>query len=64
MTDPTPQPPVRKRAKGRTLGMGDKQLDDAATVTPDDVNAARDWWKRFAPKNMRDILDAKAEHDG
>lgn len=63
MSDPTPQPPARKRATGRTLGLSDQQLDEAATVTPADVDSARDWWAKYAPKRLRGLLDAKAEHD-
>lgn len=64
MTDPTPQPPARKRAKGRTLGMGETQIADAAKVTQADVNAAVSWWDTHCPPKLRGLLQATVSHDG
>lgn len=56
-----PQPPKRKRANGRTLGMGPAQLDAAAKVTMGDDQSARDWFNKHCPRKLRGILDATVE---
>lgn len=39
------------------------QLDDFATVTERDLEAAADAWRRFAPQPWRAMLDAEAVVD-
>lgn len=51
-----PQP---RRPKGKPLNwQSDDALDKAATVTPDDADAATQWWRRNAPAWAADLLDA------
>lgn len=45
-------------AKGRPLAGGETDLERAAEITPEDVEAAAAYWQRNAPPLLRDLLDS------
>lgn len=46
-------------SKRRVARTSDKELDKLAEVTPEDVERAKEYWRRNAPKQARDLLDAE-----
>lgn len=53
--------PKGGKPRGRPLPATDKALDEAAQITPEDVEAAKAFWRRNAPRGLRDLLDADVE---
>lgn len=51
----------RRVPLGRAIRWTDKQIDEALTVTPDDIDRARALWQRYA-KNKR-LIDAQLQDD-
>jgi hypothetical protein len=42
---------------GQHIAWSDDDLDRLSAITMDDLNAARSWWRQYAPKRDRDLLD-------
>jgi hypothetical protein len=42
---------------GAPLPLSDADLDALATITPEDVRKAREFWKRHAPEEFKDLLE-------
>lgn len=39
------------------------EIKDEARVTPDDIERARQWWKKNVPGDVRDLLEAVPSTD-
>jgi hypothetical protein len=57
--DPTPAPKDAPPGHpvGQSLGWTDDDLDDLSDVTPADVDAAAETFRRVAPRSVRRLLD-------
>lgn len=49
---------------GPDAGQTDAQLDRAARITEEDIDSAREAWKRHAPVGAGRLLDAEALQRG
>lgn len=56
-------PDKRPVPLGKPLPLTDKELTDAATITEEDIEAARKFWRMFAPEKFADLLDAELVED-
>ena len=45
--------------KRRVAKTSDRELDKMAEVTPEDIERAKEFWRRNAPKEARDLLEAE-----
>lgn len=50
-------------AKRKFRKASDKELDKAAEVTPEDIERAKAFARRNAPKGMKNLLDAEPVED-
>jgi hypothetical protein len=48
---------------GEPLPLDDEALDGLAQVTPADIAAAQQWWRRNAPARFKGLLDARPDED-
>ncbi len=46
---------------GKPLDLSDEELDDLSEISPQDIAEAQAAWRRDAPPEFRDLLDAKPE---
>jgi hypothetical protein len=44
--------------RGPVRNLSDAELDELARITPEDLERARQHWERFAPPELRGLLDA------
>lgn len=56
-------PDKKKVPLGKPLLLTDKQLEYAAIITEEDIEAAREFWRMFAPDKFVDLLDAELVED-
>jgi hypothetical protein len=60
---PPVNPPGSAQARRAALlakpVLTDADLDELATITPEDLVAAAEWWRQNAPKKFKGLLDAK-----
>jgi hypothetical protein len=49
--------PDKKVPLGKPLELTDKQLDELAKVTPEDIKNARRLWIESVPDEIKDLLD-------
>lgn len=49
--------------KGEALQPTEEQLAQSAEIQPQDIEAAKDLWRRDAPPAFKDLLDAEPEED-
>jgi len=47
--------------RGKALRQSDKEIDEQAQPTPEDIERAKAFWKRNAPQGAKDILEATPE---
>jgi hypothetical protein len=55
----TPAKPARTVPLGKALAWTDDDLDRLSAVTPEDIAAAQEWWRRNAPARYAKLLDAQ-----
>ena len=55
--------PARRVPRGEPLDSTDAELDAASVVTPEDIESARQWFRRNAAPEFRDLLDAAPNDD-
>ncbi len=60
---PTPPPPTKRVPLGKPLKHTEKELDELAAVTPADIEAAKVFWRKHAPKKQKALLDAEPTDD-
>lgn len=53
-----PQPPKRRRAKGRTLGWDAAAIARESRVTAQDIEDAKQWWRDHTTGGNKRLLDA------
>ena len=53
--------PIRRIRRGRPLRLSPAQIAELARITESDVAAAREFWRRHAPRKFRNLLDARRE---
>jgi len=49
---------------GKPLQLSGKQLDKLAQVTDADIEKAKEFWRKYAPPEFADLLDAEATEEG
>lgn len=49
----------RKVPLGRPLNSDDAELEAAATISARDIENAKQFWRRYAPRKYRKLLDAE-----
>lgn len=55
--------PKRKVPLGAPIVWTDADLDAMSAVTPEDLEAAKQWWEQNAPPRYRSMLDAPEADD-
>lgn len=56
---PAAKPKRPRKPLGKAIVHTDEELDQLATVTPADIEAASALWKASAPPALANLLDAK-----
>ena len=56
-----PDKPQPRVPKGKPLPASDADLDAASEITPQDIEAAKDWWQRNSDPKYRDLLNAEPD---
>lgn len=46
-----------------TRRLTEEQIVEQSKVTPDDIARARNWWKMYAPSNLKALIDAGIKTD-
>ena len=53
-----------KKPLGKPLPLTDAQLDELATITPEDIQKARRRWIESVPDEIKDLLDVTEVVEG
>ena len=48
---------------GKHLPLTDKQLDKLSQVTEEDIEKAKQLWRKYAPPKFADLLDAEVTEE-
>jgi hypothetical protein len=48
----------RKVKLGKPIRWTDEQLDQLSTITDADIEAAAAWWQAYAPRRLKNLLNA------
>jgi hypothetical protein len=62
--DAMSQPQPKRQPLGKPIVWDDATLDALSVITPEDVEAGRQWWNRNAPAERGALLDATPEEEG
>jgi hypothetical protein len=54
----------KKVKLGSPLPLSDEELEQLAQITDDDIEAAKNLWRKNAPDEFRDLLDAVEVEEG
>ena len=54
----------KKVPLGKPLKLNSKQLDKLSQVTEEDIEKAKQLWRKYAPPEFADLLDAEATEEG
>jgi hypothetical protein len=52
-------PEPKKIPLGESLNLTDQQLDELSQLSAADIERAKAFWRNFAPKKYKTLLDAK-----
>ena len=57
-------PDKKKVPLGKPLPLTEKELEEAAVITEEDIEEAKEFWRENAPEEFIDLLDAETVEEG